>query len=73
MAYVGPLEPMTMMHVTIEAGKRVTWPSAYGDALIERVSKNGWCRLRWDDGREFTARAHWIANPAQYTIVPGEV
>ncbi len=41
----------------------------YAGAKIVHVAKNGWCKCKWPDGREFKARAHWIVQNEEYTIV----
>jgi hypothetical protein len=44
----------------IKVGQRMGVNTAYEGATVVSVAKNGWCKLNWDDGREFSIRVHWL-------------
>lgn len=54
----------------IKSGIICSWPT-YKGAEIVHVSKNGWCKCKWSDGRTFNARAHWLCGyKEEYKIIP---
>lgn len=43
----------------VHEGQRMT-DGPYKDATVESIAPNGWCKMKWDDGRKFSARVHWL-------------
>lgn len=32
----------------------------YKNATVVSIAPNGWCKMKWDDGRTFSVRVHWL-------------
>jgi hypothetical protein len=42
----------------------------YANATILSIYKNGWCKAKWDNGKTFSVRVHWLTDTKQNTKAP---